>query len=238
MNGQEIRLQKESNMNIREELFALQDLKYKEFHKRLIPTIDEDTIIGVRIPALRALVKEFSATEEAAEFMKELPHPYYEENNVHAFLIEKIKGYDTCIRELDKFLPYVDNWATCDSMAPKVLKKHLPELMDKIKEWLASDQIYTVRYGIGLLMKFYLDEAFEEKYLQMVADVQSEEYYINMMIAWYFATALAKHYEKALSYLEEQKLDVWTHNKTIQKAVESHRITPEQKAYLKTLKRK
>ena len=225
-------------MNIREELFALQDLKYKEFHKRLIPTIDEDTIIGVRRPALRALVKEFSATEEAAEFMKELPHPYYEENNVHAFLIEKIKGYDTCIRELDKFLPYVDNWATCDSMAPKVLKKHLPELMDKIKEWLASDQIYTVRYGIGLLMKFYLDEAFEEKYLQMVADVQSEEYYINMMIAWYFATALAKHYEKALSYLEEQKLDVWTHNKTIQKAVESHRITPEQKAYLKTLKRK
>ena len=225
-------------MNIREELFALQDLKYKEFHKRLIPTIDEDTIIGVRIPALRALVKEFSATEEAAEFMKELPHPYYEENYVHAFLIEKIKGYDTCIRELDKFLPYVDNWATCDSMAPKVLKKHLPELMDKIKEWLASDQIYTVRYGIGLLMKFYLDEAFEEKYLQMVADVQSEEYYINMMIAWYFATALAKHYEKALSYLEEQKLDVWTHNKTIQKAVESHRITPEQKAYLKTLKRK
>ena len=231
-------MQKESNINIREELFALQDLKYKEFHKRLIPTIDEDTIIGVRIPALRALVKEFSATEEAAEFMKELPHPYYEENNVHAFLIEKIKGYDTCIRELDKFLPYVDNWATCDSMAPKVLKKHLPELMDKIKEWLASDQIYTVRYGIGLLMKFYLDEAFEEKYLQMVADVQSEEYYINMMIAWYFATALAKHYEKALSYLEEQKLDVWTHNKTIQKAVESHRITPEQKAYLKTLKRK
>ena len=225
-------------MNIREELFALQDLKYKEFHKRLIPTIDEDTIIGVRIPALRALVKEFSATEEAAEFMKELPHPYYEENNVHAFLIEKIKDYDTCIRELDKFLPYVDNWATCDSMAPKVLKKHLPELMDKIKEWLASDQIYTVRYGIGLLMKFYLDEAFEEKYLQMVADVQSEEYYINMMIAWYFATALAKHYEKALSYLEEQKLDVWAHNKTIQKAVESHRITPEQKAYLKTLKRK
>lgn len=225
-------------MNIREELFALQDLKYKEFHKRLIPTIDEDTIIGVRIPALRALVKEFSRTEEAAEFMKELPHPYYEENNVHAFLIEKIKDYDTCIRELDKFLPYVDNWATCDSMAPKVLKKHLPELMDKIKEWLASDQIYTVRYGIGLLMKFYLDEAFEEKYLQMVADVQSEEYYINMMIAWYFATALAKHYEKALSYLEEQKLDVWTHNKTIQKAVESHRITPEQKAYLKTLKRK
>lgn len=225
-------------MNIREELFALQDLKYKEFHKRLIPTIDANTIIGVRIPALRALVKEFSGTEEAAEFMKELPHAYYEENNVHAFLIEKIKDYDTCIRELDKFLPYVDNWATCDSMAPKVLKKHLPELMDKIKEWLASDQIYTVRYGIGLLMKFYLDEAFEEKYLQMVADVQSEEYYINMMIAWYFATALAKHYEKALSYLEEQKLDVWAHNKTIQKAVESHRITPEQKAYLKTLKRK
>lgn len=225
-------------MNIREELFALQDFKYKEFHKRLIPTVDEDTIIGVRIPALRALVKEFSGKEEAVEFMKELPHRYYEENNVHAFLIEKIKDYDTCIRELDRFLPFVDNWATCDSMAPKVLKKHLPELLGKIKKWMVSDHTYTVRYGIGLLMKYYLDEAFDEKYLQMVAEVHSEEYYINMMIAWYFATALAKQYEAALPYIEQQKLDVWIHNKTIQKAVESYRITPEQKAYLRTLRRK
>lgn len=225
-------------MNIREELFALQDFKYKEFHKRLIPTVNEDTIIGVRIPALRALVKDFSKTKEAAEFMKELPHRYYEENNVHAFLIEKIKDYDTCIRELGRFLPFVDNWATCDSMAPKVLKKHLPELLDKIKKWMVSDHTYTVRYGIGLLMKYYLDEAFDEKYLQMVADVHSEEYYINMMIAWYFATALAKQYEAAIPYIEQQKLDVWIHNKTIQKAVESYRITPEQKAYLRTLRRK
>ena len=225
-------------MNIREELFALQDLKYKEFHKRLIPTIDENTIIGVRIPALRTLVKDFSKTKEAEEFMKELPHMYYEENNVHAFLIEKIKSYDICIQELDRFLPFVDNWATCDSMAPKVLKKHLPELLDKIEEWMASDHTYTVRYGIGLLMKYYLDEAFDEKYLQMVADVYTEEYYINMMVAWYYATALAKQYEAALPYIEQQKLGVWIHNKTIQKAVESYRISPEQKSYLRTLRRK
>ena len=225
-------------MNIREELFALQDFKYKEFHKRLIPTIDENTIIGVRIPALRTLVKDFSKTKEAEEFMKELPHMYYEENNVHAFLIEKIKSYDICIQELDRFLPFVDNWATCDSMAPKVLKKHLPELLDKIEEWMASDHTYTVRYGIGLLMKYYLDEAFDEKYLQMVADVYTEEYYINMMVAWYYATALAKQYEAALPYIEQQKLGVWIHNKTIQKAVESYRISPEQKSYLRTLRRK
>lgn len=225
-------------MNIREELFALQDLKYKEFHKRLIPTIDENTIIGVRIPALRTLVKDFSKTKEAEEFMKELPHMYYEENNVHAFLVEKIKSYDICIQELDRFLPFVDNWATCDSMAPKVLKKHLPELLDKIEEWMASDHTYTVRYGIGLLMKYYLDEAFDEKYLQMVADVYTEEYYINMMVAWYYATALAKQYEAALPYIEQQKLGVWIHNKTIQKAVESYRISPEQKSYLRTLRRK
>ena len=225
-------------MNIREELFALQDLKYKEFHKRLIPTIDENTIIGVRIPALRTLVKDFSKTKEAEEFMKELPHMYYEENNVHAFLIEKIKSYDICIQELDRFLPFVDNWTTCDSMAPKVLKKHLPELLDKIEEWMASDHTYTVRYGIGLLMKYYLDEAFDEKYLQMVADVYTEEYYINMMVAWYYATALAKQYEAALPYIEQQKLGVWIHNKTIQKAVESYRISPEQKSYLRTLRRK
>lgn len=225
-------------MNIREELFALQDLKYKDFQGKLMPTVDLDTIIGVRTPALRALVKEFFKTEEAAEFLNELPHQYYEENNAHAFLIEKIKDYDTCIVELERFLPYINNWATCDCMTPKVLKKHLPELLEKIQEWMTSNHTYTVRYGIGLLMRFYLDEAFEEKYLEMVANVRSEEYYINMMIAWYFATALAKQYNATLPYIENQKMDVWTHNKAIQKAVESYRITPEQKIYLKTLKRK
>lgn len=225
-------------MNIKEELFALQDLKYKAFQSKLIPAIGADTIIGVRTPALRTLAREFSKTEEAEQFLKVLPHQYYEENNLHAFLIEKIKDYDTCIQELDRFLPYVNNWATCDCMAPKVLKKHLPELLDKIREWMASEETYTVRYGIGLLMRLYLDEAFDETYLQMVASVQTEEYYVDMMIAWYFATALAKQYEATLPYLEEQKLDVWVHNKTIQKAVESYRITPEQKVYLKTLKRK
>lgn len=224
-------------MDIREELFALQDLQYKEFHSKLMPTVDADTIIGVRVPKLRAFAKQFAKTEEATVFMKELPHLYYEENNVHAFLIEQIKDYDTCIQELERFLPYVNNWATCDMMTPKILKKQLPELLDKIKIWMSSDHTYTVRYGIGLLMKFYLEEAFEERYLQMVAEVHSDEYYVNMMIAWYFATALAKQYEMALPYVEAQKLDVWVHNKTIQKAVESYRITPEQKTYLKTLKR-
>jgi len=225
---------------IRSDLFAMQDLIYRDFHSKLMPTIDKEFVIGVRTPQLRKYSKDlYKLRKEDAEiFMQILPHTYYEENNVHAFLVEQIKEYEECIRALDAFLPYVDNWATCDMMAPKVFKKHLPLLLTEIKRWIASEHIYMIRFAIDMLMKFYLDEEFDEKYPEMVAAVQSKEYYIKMVVAWYFATALAKQYEAILPYMEENRLDMWTHNKTIQKAVESYRITPEQKAYLKTLKRK
>lgn len=218
------------------DLFALQDLGYRDFHARLMPTVDKEKVIGIRTPNLRKFAKEFGKKPEAENFLGQLPHQYYEENNVHGFLISGMKDYDRCIEELYRFLPYVDNWATCDLMSPKIFKKHLPELLEHIKVWIASEHTYMVRFGIGMLMSFYLDEAFEPEYLQMAASVKSEEYYINMMIAWYFATALAKQYDAARIYLEEKRLEKWTHNKTIQKAVESYRITSEQKAYLKTLK--
>lgn len=218
---------------IRERLFAKQDSEYRDFHSKLIPTIDKETVIGVRTPVLRKLAKELSGTPEADAFLRCLPHQYYEENNLHAFLLEEIRDYETCLAEVDRFLPFVDNWATCDSMAPKIFKKHLPELLPQIRIWLDSERTYTVRYGIGMLMRYYLDEEFSPEYPKMVAQIESEEYYIRMMAAWYFATALAKQYDQVLPYIEEQRLEPWTHNKTIQKAVESYRITPEQKAFLK-----
>ncbi len=222
---------------IQTDLFAMQDMAYRDFHARLMPTVSKETIIGVRVPALRRYARDFFKKGDYQPFLEELPHQYYEENNLHAFLIEQIKDYHKCMAELEKFLPYIDNWATCDMLKPKVLSKHLPELLEKIGVWIKSDETYTVRFGIGMLMTYYLDEAFHSSYLDMVACIRSEEYYINMMIAWFFATALAKQYESTLPYLLDQKLPVWVHNKTIQKAVESHRITEEQKVYLKTLKR-
>lgn len=233
-------MQNENSKNavevIQKKLFDLQDLEYKAFHSKLIPTIDPDSIIGVRTPALRKLTGEIAKMAEAEIFLQNLPHKYYEENNLHAFLLETIKDYDECVAAVCAFLPYVDNWATCDMMSPKVFKKHLPQLLDCIKIWTASDLTYTVRFGIGMLMKFYLDETFDLVYPEMVASIRSEEYYVNMMIAWYFATALAKQYDSVLPFLEERRLDQWTHNKAIQKAVESNRITKEQKEYLKSLK--
>ena len=222
---------------IRDRLFALQDIGYRDFHSSLMPTMDKALVIGVRMPRLRKLAKELKGTELAEEFLQILPHRYYEENNLHMLLIEQISDYEECICELNRFLPYVDNWATCDMGGPAVFKKHLRELPEEIDKWLASEATYTVRYGIGMLMRHYLDEAFDPEYLKRVAKIESKEYYIRMMVAWYFATALAKQYAHALPYLEEHRLERWIHNKTIQKAVESYRITPEQKAYLKTLKR-
>ena len=221
---------------IREDLFAMQDLSYRDFHSRLMPDVDKAAVIGVRVPELRKYVKELAKDPEIQEFLDDLPHQYYEENNVHGFLIQQMKEYEKCMEELEKFLPYINNWATCDMTSPKVFKKHKEELLEAVRRWIASDHVYTVRYGIGMLMQHYLDEDFREEYPQMVSEIQSEEYYVNMMIAWYFATALAKQYETILPYIEKQKLDVWTHNKTIQTACESYRITPEQKAYLRTLK--
>lgn len=223
---------------ISERLFALQDLKYKEFHSRLMPTISPQVIIGVRTPMIRKLAKEISGGAQAEAFLQKLPHAYYEENNLHGCLIEAIKDYDKCVEELDKFLPYVDNWATCDLMTPKVFRKHRKELLTEIKRWLASEQTYTIRFGIKMLMTFYLDEEFKPEYPDMVAAIHSTEYYVNMMIAWYFATALAKQYDAVFPYLTNHRLDVWTHNKAIQKGIESYRITDEQKAELRAWKRK
>ncbi len=217
-------------------LFELQDLGYRDFHSKLMPTVPKEKIIGVRVPQLRKFAKEFAKTEDSKDFLKILPHKYYEEDNLHAFLIEQIKDFDECISALDDFLLYVDNWATCDMMTPKVFKNNTEKLLSKIEEWLISDYTYQVRFAMGMLMKFYLDENFDEKYLKLAASVKSDEYYIKMMIAWYFATALAKQWEKTVSYIENKVLDKWTHNKTIQKAVESYRITKEQKEYLKQLK--
>lgn len=223
---------------VKKQLFELQDLKYKEFHCKLIPTVNPDMVIGVRTPALRKFAREFAKDAERDAFMAVLPHQYYEENNLHGFLIETIKDYDICIQELNRFLPYVDNWATCDLMSPGVFKKHLPRLLEQIKVWIAADEIYVIRFGIEMLMTYYLDEEFCPEYLEWVAGIKSDEYYVKMMVAWYFATALAKQYEATVKIIEENRLEPWTHNKAIQKAVESLRIEKEQKEYLKSMKRR
>ena len=225
-----------AHAGISEMLFALQDSSYQAFQSKLMPTISPETIIGVRTPLLRKLAKELSGTPQAADFLRALPHDYYEENNLHAFLIEQIRDYDTALAETERFLPYIDNWATCDCFCPKVFAKHKAELLEAIRRWLASGQLYTVRYAIGMLMRHYLDEAYRPEFLAWVAGVQSEEYYINMMRAWYFATALAKQPDSAFVWLTERRLDVWTHNKTIQKAVESDRIPAERKQQLRTMR--
>ena len=222
---------------IQEELFAMQDVDYRDFHSRLIPNIAPERIIGVRTPELRKYAKQLGKTKEAAVFLDELPHYYYEENNLHGFLLEQIKDYDTCIAQWNRFLPCVDNWATCDMPSPKVFKKNLPQLLSQIRLWMDSAETYTVRFAIGMLMRFYLeDETFSPEYPEWVAAVRSEEYYINMMVAWYFATALAKQWEVVFPYIQERRLSQWCHNKSIQKAVESNRITPEQKANLRKLR--
>ena len=222
--------------NVQTRLFELQDLKYRDFHAKLMPTVFKEKIIGVRTPALRVFAKKYGKTDEAKEYLQILPHQYYEENNLHGLLIEQIKDYDTCLEELERFLPYIDNWATCDMLAVKVVKNHLDTFIDEVYRWMESDHAYTIRFGISMLMRYYLEDAFQMEYPEKVAQIRSEEYYVNMMRAWYFATALAKQYDKILPFIEKQKLDVWTHNKTIQKAIESYRITPEQKEYLRGLK--
>ena len=217
-------------------LFELQDLKYREMQTKIIPNINPESIIGVRTPELKSLAKDILKAGDYKDFLKELPHKYFEENQLQSFIISGIKDMDLCMEELEKFLPYVDNWATCDQMSPKVFKKHKEELLEHIKEWICSDKAYTVRFGVKMLMEHFLDEDYDPKYPEMVSKLRSEEYYVNMMIAWYFATALAKQYESILPYIEQKRLDDWTHNKAIQKSVESYRITEEQKEYLKSLK--
>lgn len=217
-------------------LFESQDLGYKEFQSKLIPNIDKDAVIGVRTPQLRKFAKEFAKNPLAQDFLQIIPHHYYEENNIHGLLIENIRDFDRVVFELDRFLPYIDNWATCDIISPKIFKKHLPELIVKINEWIKSGDTYTIRFALKMLMSFYLDSEFKPEYLSLASVIKSDEYYVNMMIAWFFATALAKQYDETIKYIENKKLPQWVHNKAIQKAVESYRITDEQKDYLRTLK--
>ena len=218
---------------IRAELLSLQDLEYKNFHSKLMPTVNPEAIIGIRMPILRKYAKSLAKTADADEFLKILPHKYYEENNLHMMLITGIKDYPKCMEEVLRFLPYIDNWATCDFPEPKCFRKNKEAVLEEVKKWIKSSETYTIRYGIGMLMRLFLDEDFSPEYLEMTAGVQSQEYYVNMMIAWYFATALAKQWDAAVPYIEQHRLSDWVHKKTIQKAVESYRITSEQKEYLK-----
>lgn len=217
-------------------LFELQDLKYRDFQSKLLPKTEKEKIIGVRTPILRKFAKEFAQTKEAQKFLQELPHQYYEENNLHLMLVTQIRDYKKCLKEVTQFLPYIDNWATCDLPLPKCFEKHKAELIVDVKNWIASNDTYTIRYGIGVLLRLYLAEDFKDEYPKLVSAVSSDEYYVNMMIAWYFATALAKQWEAVIGYLKDRKLTEWVHRKTIQKAIESNRITEEQKAELRGLR--
>ena len=217
-------------------LYDLQDLKYRDMQIKIIPTVEPESVIGVRTPELKSIAKDILKDGNYKGFLEELPHRYFEENQLQAFIISGIKDLNECMEDLETFLPYVDNWATCDQMSPKIFKKHKDLLLTHIIEWIDSEKTYTVRFGVGMLMEHFLDDDFDPLYPEMVAKLRSEEYYVNMMIAWYFATALAKQYESILPFIEEKRLDDWTHNKAIQKSLESRRITEEQKLYLKSLK--
>ena len=223
-------------MEITKRLFELQDEKYADFQAKLTPGIPRESFIGVRVPQVRTLAKSYYKDLESADFLQELPHQYYDENMLHGLVLSEMKDFEACVKAVDAFLPYVDNWAVCDIMSPKGIRKHKEELLPVIKRWVASDQVYTCRFGIEMLMSHYLDQDYKPEYLEIVAAVRSEEYYVNMMIAWFFATALAKQWDTVIPYIEENRLEPWVHNKTIQKARESYRITPEQKEYLKGLK--
>lgn len=226
------------NEEIINELKEMADPEYAAFSRKLCPDMEDGKMLGVRTPALKKYAHNLWKSGGCTEFLHSLPHTYFEEDQVHAFLLGEMKDFDACIEETERFLPYIDNWMTCDQFSPKVFAKHKQELLAHVLRWLESDHVYTVRYGIGTLMRHYLDTDFDVSYPELVAGIEREEYYIRMMQAWYFATALAKQYDAVIPYLENSKLSLWVHNKTIQKAVESYRITPETKAYLKTLKRK
>ena len=227
-----------SEKTITDGLFALKDENYRRFHAKLIPDIPIDNIIGVRTPVLRKYAKEVAKLPEANIFLESLPHSYYEENNLHGALLSLLYPKDIIafMEQLERFFPYVDNWANCDMLSPKIFKKHLPYVYERVQKWLQSDAVYTIRFGIVTLLGFYLDNAFEPEMLQLVANVRSEEYYVNMAVAWYFSMALVKQYDATLPYIQNRVLEPWTHNKSIQKAIESRRIPQETKAYLRGLK--
>lgn len=224
-------------MNIREKLLELTEPSYGDFQANIVPNIPRDEIIGIRVPKLRALAKELKGTDEIKAFRRELPHKYYEENLLHIYSIEDIKDYDECLAETERFLPYMNCWAVTDNRTPRAFMKNRDRLIGEVCRWIKSTETYTCRYGLHMLMSQYLDEDFKGEYLELASSVRSDEYYVNMMNAWLFATALAKQWDTTIPYIENNHLDKWTHNKTIQKSIESYRITPEQKSYLRTLKK-
>lgn len=223
-------------MDLTNRLMVLADEKYADFQAKLTPTVARERFIGVRVPAARKLAKEVYKSGEYEAFLSDLPHKYFDENMLHGLILSEYKDYDACIQMVDDFLPYVDNWAVCDILSPKSFKKNRDKLMQKILEWTESDRAYTVRFGLEMLMTHFLDEDFQVAYLKIPAKVRSEDYYVNMMIAWFFATALAKQWSDAIPYIENRVLEPWTHNKTIGKARESYRLADDEKEYLKTLK--
>ena len=222
--------------SLQERLFAMQDKQYAAFQAKLTPGVPVESFIGIRVPMLRKFAKEFTKEKECEDFLKQLPHEYYDENILHGIIISMVKDYEKCIRLTDDFLPFVDNWAVCDIISPKVFAKHKGELIEKVREWSKSSHVYTCRFGIETLMFNYLDKDFKAEHLEIPASIKSDEYYLKMVVAWFFATALAKQWDATIPYIEQKRLAPWTHNKTIQKAIESYRITPEQKEYLRTLK--
>lgn len=222
-------------MDIIKSLYELQDINYQKLQSKIIPNIPEESVIGVRIPMLKSLAKELYKAPCKNKFMKQLPHKYYEENQLHIMLICLEKDFDTCIRELEVFLPYADNWAVTDQSSPKCFKKKHKELIPIISGWLESEHTYTARYAINIFMREFLDEDFDVKYAELISRKRGDDYYLKMMIAWYFATALAKQYDAVIPFIENRKLETWTHNKAIRKSIESFRVTDEHKAYLRSL---
>ena len=224
------------NMMVHERLAACGNEEYADFVSKLVPNVPKETILGVKTPDMRRIAKEIRGTGEAETFLAELPHKYYEENLVHFFLIAMIRDFDLCVQAVETFLPYVDCWPVCDQSTPKIFAKNHEKLLPLVQKWISSDHVYTARFGIRMLMNEFLGEDFKPEYLAWVAAVKGEDYYIKMMVAWYFATALAKRYDESVVYIEERRLEPWTHRKAIQKAVESFRVTEEHKEYLKTLR--
>ena len=217
-------------------LMKTKDDKYKSFQAKLVPNISVDTILGIRTPEMKNIAKELFNSNDYESFLNDLPHKYYEENLIHFFVISMIKDFDECIKKVEEFLPYVNCWPVSDQGSPKCFKRNHDKLLPYIKKWIKSKHVYTARFGIRMLMNEYLGDDFKEEYLDMVASVKGEDYYLKMMVAWYFATALAKRYDETVVYFENHKLDKWVHNKAIQKALESYRVTEEHKNYLKSLK--
>ena len=223
-------------MKILDRLMEAKDDKYKEFQAKLVPNVQPETILGIRTPEMRKIAKEVFESEDRDLFLNSLPHKYYEENLVHFFVISMIKDFDQCIQEVERFLPYVDCWPVSDQATPKAFKKNHSKLIPYIKKWIKSKHVYTARFGIRMLMNEFLEEDFKEEYLELVASIKGEDYYLKMMVAWYFATALAKRYDESIPFIEKRKLSEWVHKKAIQKALESFRVSEEHKKYLKSLR--